>query len=145
MKNQLLNKYNFLDTGNSHILYQQEMEEFDLSFSALQKFAKAIKNGDLAQIKTMFQEVSPLQRKGLLKIELDYAVLDDLFEWGHPRTTAVNLAKHFHHTELEAYFSRFESLSVFHSYATLFAYADTSFSFEKTEQKKTEEQPSLNL
>jgi hypothetical protein len=100
------NKYSFQDTGENHILYQEDMEKFDLSFSALQTYILAIKSGDLTQIKSMFHEATPKQKKGLLTLELDCSVLIDLFSWGVPKTNGVKLAQYFKHSDVENFLAQ---------------------------------------
>lgn len=99
----MTNKYSFQDTGEKHILYQEDMEKFDLSFSALQTFIRAIESGDLIQIKSIFDTVTTKQKKGLLTLELDYSVLIDLVTWGVPKATGVNLAQYFKHSDVETF------------------------------------------
>jgi hypothetical protein len=93
----MTNQYSFKDTGETHILYQKDMEKFDLSFSALQAFIVAIERGDLTQIESMFQETTTKQKKGLLTLKLDYSALIDPMAWGIPTATGEKLAQYYNH------------------------------------------------
>ena len=96
----MTNKYSFQDTGETHILYQEQMEQFDLSITALQEFAIAVQNGNLNTIESMFATLTDQQRKGLLTIKLDYSALIDSFAWGIPRQTAIQHAQGFEHKNI---------------------------------------------
>ncbi|EHL32360.1 hypothetical protein [Legionella drancourtii] len=102
----MINQYSFQDTGETHILYQEDMEEFDLSFAALQTFIVAIEKGDLTQIESMFQETSTKQKKGLLTLELDYSALIDPMAWGIPAVTGEKLAQYYKHNDVEKFLAQ---------------------------------------
>lgn len=96
----MTNKYSFQDTGSKHIVYQEQMEQFDLSFRALQEFAFAVRDNELSTLQSMFGILTPQQREGLLTIELDYSVLADPFDWAIPSQIAVRHAQNFKHNNV---------------------------------------------
>ncbi|CEG56188.1 hypothetical protein [Legionella fallonii] len=136
----MTNKYSFQDTGVTHILYQEQMEQFDLSMEALKEFAFALRNGDLGAIKSMFTQLTLQQKKGLLAVELDYSVLDNPFEWGTPRQTATAMAQHFAHEHIFNYLNQpLSAPTLFKNTLVLFP-PDAIFPFE--EQK---DEPQFNM
>ncbi len=139
----MTNKYSFQDTGVTHILYQEQMQQFDLSIAALQEFAIAVQNGALDKIQSMFAILTEQQRKGLLTIELDYSALIDPFAWGIPRQTAIKHAQDFEHkgiaqfltqTRIDSIISQMSSVSTLFNNNRIPFHPDVAFSFAEQDE-----------
>ncbi len=92
--------------GKKHMAaYAKVMEQFDLSDEAIKEFAKALKQGDLNSIKKLFGDLSKQQKSGLLRLYIDYNVIENTELNNQPRGFALDLAKKFQHNEVSEYLS----------------------------------------
>jgi len=87
--------------------YFPKMRDHDLSYDAIEEFAKALKEGDLKSLTSQFEILSDKQKTGLLDLFIDYNELVDnpnALTTTKPRGYAIKLAKEFGYDSIVQFF-----------------------------------------